>query len=313
MERLASWIHPDVVVLTRFPDVPVHVEYFETPEAVIEEKKKLVEALKPEGILVYNHDDKKVAEVADSVSQQSIGYSRNSLSPFTASNGQIIYEEGRAVGFEFTLTHLKNACVVRVQGSLGAQHAYNYAAAIAVGSIFNVDIETAAERLKSHMPPPGRMRLLQGVNEALIIDDSYNASPLATERALATLKEVKGVRRRVAVLGDMMELGRYSVREHEKVGELAAASADVLVTIGVRSHKIASSALEHGMDKKSVIVCDSAEEATEAVNKLLQSGDLILVKGSQSVRTERVVEAMLAEPEKASELLVRQSKMWKLI
>jgi len=164
-----------------------------------------------------------------------------------------------------------------------------------------------------HTPPPGRMRLLSGIKETTIIDDTYNASPVAMERAIMTLKEIKGVKRRVAVLGDMMELGRFSVREHEKVGELVAKISDILITIGVRSHKIASTAIEYGMKKDSVYRCDSLDETRDVLDKILQNGDVVLVKGSQSIRAEKIVEHIMAEPEKARDLLVRQSQIWKKI
>ena len=96
MARLTSWVKPDVVILTRLPDVPVHVEFFATPEAVIAEKRVLVDALTPEGVLVYTRDDEKVRQVAESIRQKSVGYSRYSLSHFTASADKVIYENGKA-------------------------------------------------------------------------------------------------------------------------------------------------------------------------------------------------------------------------
>ena len=311
MEKLTRWIHPDVVVLTRLPSVPVHVEYFGSPEDVIREKRKLVDALKPEGILVYNQDDEKVTSIAKGTRNQSIAYSRYSRSHFTASADTVVYENGKAVGSEFTLTHMEKTTTVRVNGSLGVQHAYNYAAAIAVGSIFGVSVDDAAVSLRAHLPPPGRMRLLSGIKETMILDDTYNSSPVAAERSLQTLKEMKGVNRRIAVLGDMMELGRYSVREHERIGEFVAECVDLLITVGVRSRGIARGALDHGMSEKHILQYDDATRAGKELEALMQEGDVILIKGSQSVRLEKVVEEIMAEPERAGELLVRQSKVWK--
>lgn len=313
MDRLTSWIRPDVVVLTRLPDVPVHVEFFDSPEEVIEEKKKLVSALKPDGVLVYNQDDENVVRVAEGTLQQSIGYSRYSLSPFTASADKIVYEGGRASGFEFTLTHLNNATKMQAQGSLGVQHAYNYAAATAVASIFSISIEESAKALSKHLPPVGRMRLLPGIKESTIIDDTYNSSPVASERSLQTVKELKGFKRKIAVLGDMMELGQYSVRAHEHIGAQCAGTVDLLITVGVRARGYAKGALEHGMNEKNILQYDDIARAGKELEGLIKPGDLILVKGSQSVRAERVVEEIMAEPERASELLVRQDKSWKSI
>ncbi|MCF7815590.1 MAG: UDP-N-acetylmuramoyl-tripeptide--D-alanyl-D-alanine ligase [Candidatus Pacebacteria bacterium] len=313
MDRLTSWIRPDVVILSRLPDVPVHVEYFDSPEAVALEKQKLVNALKPDGVLVYNQDDERILKVVEETIQQSIGYSRYSFSPFTASADKVIYENGKAVGLEFLLTHLDKTVSMFVRGSLGVQHAYNYAAGAAVASVFNIDVESVKRALGDHLPPPGRMRLIQGIKDTLLIDDTYNSSPTASERALATLSELRGVKRRIAVMGDMMELGQFSIREHERIGRIVAKSADILVTIGVRARSFSKGAIEQGMSEKNIFEFEDALQAGKELQTFIKSGDVLLVKGSQSIRAERFVEELMAEPELAEDLLVRQDAMWKSI
>ncbi len=313
MDKLTRWIHPDVVVLTHLPNVPVHVEYFGTPEAVVAEKRKLVDALKPDGVLVYNHDDPKVLQVAEETRQRTIGYSRYSESDYTATGDRIAYENGVAAGYEFTLSHQGEPAVIRVNGSLGVQHSYNIAATAAVASIFGITLPEVARALSNFTPPPGRMHLLPGLKQTLIIDDTYNASPAAMERALETLGEIKGVKRRIAILGDMLELGRFSVPEHERIGALVAKSADLLMTVGIRARGIAKGALDHRMNEKKILQYEDASRAGKELEHLIKPGDVILIKGSQSMRMERIVEEIMAEPEKASELLVRQSEEWKAI
>ena len=121
------------------------------------------------------------------------------------------------------------------------------------------------------------------------------------------------MRRRIAVLGDMLELGQFSIREHERIGELAAEAVDILVTIGVRARGIASGALDKGMNEKNILQYDDARKAGKELESIIEPGDVILVKGSQGIRAERVVEELMAEPEKAEELLVRQNRFWKEI
>lgn len=311
MDKLTKWIRPHIVVLTRLPEVPVHVEFFGSPEAVREEKIKLVRALRPEGTFVFNNDDEKVREVAGGVLQQTIGYSRYSPSTFTVTNDETFYEEGRASGVSFTITHGKEKAVFSVRGSLGVQHTYAYAAAVAVGSIFGISLSDAQKALQDYTPPPGRMRLIPGIKDTLIIDDSYNASPTAVERSLQTLKELTGVKRKIAILGDMMELGNYSIIEHARLGGVAADSVNLLMTIGVRARGYAKGALEHGMNEKKILQYDDAETAGKELQHLIKAGDVILVKASQSIRAERVVEEIMAEPNRAPELLARQSAFWK--
>ncbi len=222
MDLLTKWIRPHVVVLTRLPDVPVHVEFFGSPEAVCAEKIKLVHALRPEGTLVFNNDDEKVVEVAKGVLQQTVGYSRYSPSSFTASKDETFYEDGVPRGTTFTLSHDTESVAFSVRGSLGVQHTYTYGAASAVASIFGISLSEVQEALLNYVPPPGRMRVLPGLKGTTIVDDTYNASPTAVERALQTMKELKGVKRKIAVLGDMMELGNFSITEHERLGKIVA-------------------------------------------------------------------------------------------
>lgn len=312
MARITRWLKPDIVILTRLPDTPVHVEYFGSPEEVVAEKLKLVEALKEDGTLIYNHDDERIRQAAETVRQRTVSFSRYSLSDFTASGDKTIYENGRPAGLECTLTHGNEAVVLSVHGSLGVQHAYNYAAAVAAGSLLGVPFEAAAESLREHQPPAGRMRLLDGIKSTLLIDDSYNSSPIALERALQTLRELHGTTRKIVVLGDMFELGQFSVLSHLAAGEQVAAAADVLITVGVRARGIAKGALNSGLDEERIFQYEDAARAGRELELMLMKGDLVLIKGSQGVRLEHIVEEVMAEPERAGELLVRQDPVWKM-
>ncbi len=310
MKVLTDFIKPDIVVLTRLPDMPSHIEYFSSPAEVCEEKFALVRALKPKGVFIYNNDDEKIRSYVQEVRQQSIGFSRYSPSQFTASGDKILYDGSLPNGIEFTITHVNEEVRVMLHGTVGVQNAYNYAAAMAVGSQFDVSLQDAAIALNKFSSPQGRMKIIQGKNKTLIIDDTYNSSPAASERALQTLKELVGVKRKIAVLGDMLELGHFSVREHERVGIHVAESADLLFTIGLRAQKIAESALDHGMSEKNIFQYDSTERLSEELSAMLQEGDIILIKGSQSIRAERITKSIMASPDKAGKLLVRQDEAW---
>ncbi len=311
MKSLTSWLKPDIAVITRLPDVPVHVEYFSTPEAVAEEKLELVRALKPHGVFIYNHDDPKLLEAVATVRQPSVGFSRYAPSQFTAAADTIVYRDDVPVGSQFTLTHLDETVTVKVNGSIGIQNAYTYSAAAAVAAQFDIPLEAVAEAVRNHQGPAGRMRVIPGIKATCILDDTYNSSPTAVEASLQTLKELRGFNRKIAVLGDMLELGQFSTREHERICGVAAKSVDMLVTIGVRSRKTAEGALEHGLSEKNIFQYEDSSAAGKELQQLIKPGDVILVKGSQGVRAERVVEEIMAEPERAGELLVRQDAAWR--
>lgn len=310
MKKLTSWLKPNMVVLTRFPDVPAHVEFFSTPEAVVAEKMVLVEALHPEGVVIYNNDDTIIQTQMAGVRQSTIGYGRELMTQYKASSDQVIYHDDVPVGMSFMLDHIGQSAQVRVMGSIGLPLVYVYGGAIAVAVECGVPLQDAVDALSAHVPPAGRMRILKGIKGSIIIDDTYNASPVAVEQALQTLKEMKHAKRKIAVLGDMLELGRYSATAHEKVGELAASSVDALFTLGVRSRKIAETAQEHGLHDSVIFQHEDVAKAGKELQLYLEPGDVVLVKASQGVRAERVVEEVMAEPEYAEDLLVRQDTAW---
>jgi UDP-N-acetylmuramoyl-tripeptide--D-alanyl-D-alanine ligase len=312
MARMASWVKPDVVVLTRFPDVPVHVEYFKTPEDVVCEKMQLVYALKPDGVVIYNHDDALIKSALEAVRQQAIGFSRYAPSQYTVSGDVVQMKDGKPAGVRFNLEHINEVVTVSVDGVLGVQSVYTAAAAAAVGSHFGISLQDVATALASHPPAPGRMRVIAGKHDTVLIDDTYNSSPVAAEKAVETMAELKTGGRKVLVLGDMLELGRFSVREHERLGEQVARVADVLVTVGVRAHKIAEGARGHGIAEKAVHEFDDALRAADALIGMIEPGDVILVKASQGIRAEKIVKRLMARPDEAAQLLVRQEDMWEI-
>ncbi len=182
--------------------------------------------------------------------------------------------------------------------------------AIAVGEIFKMNILEVAQRLQTYRPPKGRMNLIAGLKETLIIDDTYNAAPESTIAALKTLRDLKGGRK-IAVLGDMLELGHETEQAHRQVGEIAAQCVDLLVTFGPRASFIADAAQQHGLTAQQVHVVRDDHRAVEGIlQNWLTPGDIMLIKGSQSTRMEMVVKMLMAEPLKADELLVRQEPDW---
>jgi UDP-N-acetylmuramoyl-tripeptide--D-alanyl-D-alanine ligase len=311
MANLTKWMKPDIVVMTRLPDVPAHVEYFVTPEAVVAEKMELLKALKPNGVFVYNHDDMKLQEAALATRQQAIGFSRYLPTHFMASADAIVYHNDEPVGSTFTLTHLNEQTPIKVMGSIGMQNAYIVAAAAAVASQFDIGLDSVAAAMLEHAAPAGRMRMIPGIKGSLIIDDTYNSSPVAVEAALTSLSEIRGAKRKIAVIGDMLELGQFSSRAHEKIGEQVPKCADMLVTVGVRARKTAETAVEFGMHEKYVLQYDDAVKAGRELQNMIQPGDVILIKASQGVRAEKIVEEIMAHPEQAPNLLVRQDSSWK--
>jgi UDP-N-acetylmuramoyl-tripeptide--D-alanyl-D-alanine ligase len=273
----------------------------------------LVRALGREGVAVLNYDDEDVRAFGDYTESTKIFYGFDG-GVIKASHYHILTEKsGKGnfpTGIGFSVDYAGTPLEIELFGCLGKHHVYPSLAAIAVAYAQGLAAEQVQFALKDHVPPLGRMHLVDGIKGSLIIDDTYNASPIATLEALHTLQSLEKATRKIAILGDMMELGAHSAEAHREIGAVAAKSCDLLFTVGVRSRRIAESAMDSGMSEKNVCQFDSSEEAGSFIKNLITKGDIVLVKGSQSMRMEQAVKEIMAEPEQASALLVRQEEEW---
>ena len=309
LARILKIAIPDAVVVTRLPEIPVHVEAYSSPRAVHEEEFMPAYALAPGAPLILAADDQNALALAAHLHARLITYGFTPEAAVRAEEPQVYQEDGQVQGMEAEIHLGKSTKTLRVPGALGRQHLYAPLAALAAAEALGVPAKQAVQGLLEYVAPPGRERLLEGINHTLLIDGSYNASPAAVEHGLLGLSMIPQVKRRVAILGDMMELGRYSVGEHERIGTLAASRTDLLVTVGVRSRAIAEAARKAGMAEDKILSYTSAREAVTALPALVLEGDAILIKGSQSVRLERVVAALLANVSDTHKL-VRQDSEW---
>jgi len=301
---------PDVVVVTRLPEVPVHVEAYASPEAVREEEFVPAYGLAPGAPLIISSEDAYAAAYAKRLSLTIHTFGTSADADVRVHSVAVAYDGERPSGMKGSVTVDDVTLELTVRGALGAHQMLAPAAAIATADALGIPVDHALKGLAAYASPPGRMRILAGKNDTVLIDDSYNSSPVAAEEALRALKGLKHAKRRIAVMGDMLELGRFSVEEHERIGRIAAETADVLITVGIRSRAMAEAARTAGLSE--VHSFGSPEEAAELLNTLIQPGDVILMKGSQNnIRLERVVAALLADQSDTSKL-VRQDAQWKI-
>jgi UDP-N-acetylmuramoyl-tripeptide--D-alanyl-D-alanine ligase len=316
MEKTASWLKPDVAIFTTFSEVPVHVEFFESPEHVMEEKTKLLNYVKNDGLVLLNADDKNVLKIKNKSHVKTVTYSfANQDADFFASNYQIAYDKQTAhpKGVTFKLNYSGKVFPINLNGVIGEQYIYPVLISMAVADSIEVSVVEAVANLANFAPVPGRIRIIDGVKNSIILDDTYNASPVAVNKALHILKDIETTGKKIAVLGDMLELGKYSTSEHKKIGELIYnLKIDILVTVGLRSESVAEKAAELGMNKNNVYIFSKSYEALHLVEELISENDVVLVKGSQGIRMEKIVSAIMKNPEQKKHLLVRQEKEWQL-
>lgn len=294
---------PEAVVVKQLPEIPVHVESYTSPEQVREEEFSPAYALAAGAPLIVSADDPYALDLAVHTSARIISFGIAEGAMVRITDRRFYEENGRVAGMQAEITTGTEHGTVVVRGAVGEVQLYPAAAAVALASAYEIPLHDALKRLAEYIPPPGRGRIFAGKNDSIILDDSYNASPAATEQALHTLGQFPHTGRRIAVLGDMLELGRYSVMEHERIGNLARKVADLVVGVGIRARAYGSS------DASGIIFYEHSRAAAAALPAMLEPGDVVLVKGSQSIRMERVVEALLADPADTSKL-VRQEPKW---
>ncbi len=311
IQNAVSWVRPHIAVITRFGDVPVHVEFFKSPEEVFEEKAALVKALQPSGMLVVNADDPRVLGLRERTKANSITFGFSKEAMFRATHAKVLYAGGHPTGMTFKFEYDGNTFPVTLHGVLGTQPIYSALAALALGVYLKLNIVEMIESLARHEAPSGRMRILPGIKGTTIIDDTYNSSPVAAEAAVEILGSIKTKGKKIAVLGDMMELGKFTMDEHKRLGRLASEHVDTLLAVGPRGQYIIQGALEGDMSEKALIEFGDSRSAGKFLEGTLNEHDVILIKGSQSMRMERAVEEIMAQPEYAHELLVRQDEEWK--
>lgn len=317
LQHLVTIAQPDIAVVTGV--APVHTEFFGDLKGVAAEKSTLVRAVPPIGTVVLAADDQLVAAMASLTKARALTYGFSESATIRASeervSGQQLPSDGveSIRGMSFKVSYAGNTVPILLPTVVG-RHSINAAlAAIGVGIACDLNIIAIAERLRAYQPPKGRMNLIDGIKYTLIIDDTYNSSPIPALAALDVLASVKlpGARHTFAVLGDMLELGSYTERAHLEVGRrVAELGIDFLVAVGAKSQLTANAARGTGMAEDRVIACETAEQAGHYLQDHIEQGDLILVKGSQGMRMEKVVKEIMADPLRAPDLLVRQDGKW---
>jgi UDP-N-acetylmuramoyl-tripeptide--D-alanyl-D-alanine ligase len=309
IRKVMGWIHPDASVVTRVGKVPVHVEFYASPLEVAKEKSELVKGVKKDGVVILNRDDEDVYFMRKDTSARVVSFAIENDADVKASFPSYIYTDGKVSGISFKVDIKGNSVPVSIVGSVGKQHIYPVLASLSLVYALNLSLLKGADAFKGHELSNGRMRILDGREDTVIIDDTYNASPVAMEEGLNTLRGIETEGRKIAVLGDMLELGKYSPSEHKRLGVVASKSAQIVVGVGIRAKDlVAEASLLLGEDK--VFWFDDAQKAGEFLKNFIKPKDVIYAKGSQGIRLERAVKEILKEGLSPKDFLVRQEEEW---
>jgi len=296
-------------VVTAVGDVPAHVEFFEHNQDVAKEKSYLVKNLPNKGWAILNYDDPLVRNMRQVTRAQVLTYGLEERADIFASDINLWQDNDWPRGLAFKVNYKGNSVPVRVDHLLSRPHIANILAAIACGLALDLNLIEIVEALRKIKPLPGRLNLIAGIKQSLIIDDTYNAAPAAMLAALDVLAQFTK-QRKVAILGDMLELGSQSEKTHRQIGLKAAAIVDILITVGLRAKFVSQTAQIQGLAPARIYHFDEAETLMAQIEDLINPNDVILVKASQGMRFEKIVKDIMADPMQAKELLVRQDDNW---
>jgi UDP-N-acetylmuramoyl-tripeptide--D-alanyl-D-alanine ligase len=285
IERLCRITPPDVAVELNV--LPVHVEHLGSIENVAKAKAELVEGMKAGGTAVLNADDPRVAEMHWLSKGRTITFAIDNEADVRAENIWF----GRFGETKFTLVHGDNSAEVKFPLN-GKHNILNALSAAAVGISFGMTVQEIAERLRSVEPPSQRGEVLHFKEGFTVINDSYNSNPAALMSMIEMLVDGADDGRTIVVAGEMLELGPTESDIHRATGE-AIAKSGVDVLIGVRGQAAAMVEGARNAGLASAQFANDSEEAGELLLKTITNGDVVLVKGSRGVRTEKVIEKLL--------------------
>jgi UDP-N-acetylmuramoyl-tripeptide--D-alanyl-D-alanine ligase len=291
LRRLAAIARPDVAIETRV--APAHLMNFSSVEEIAMAKRELVEGLNGAGsVAVLNADDPRVAGMAAAAPGRVIFYGVEKPAEYSAEE----IEDRGALGSAFTLVYRGKR--TRIEMSLPGRHVVaNALGAIAAASVWNIGIADAQKVFPNLRTPTMRGELIRFTNGFALINDSYNSSPAALHAMIGLLAATPGFKRRILAAGEMRELGPSSAALHREGGVLAAETGKVDCVIGVQGDaaQIVQGAITTGLPRENTRFFQTPTDAANFLVGFVQPGDLLLVKGSRSVKMERIVEALLAQ------------------
>lgn len=267
-----------------------HIEFFGSQDRIARAKAEMVEGIQPGGTAVLNADDPRVMamqRLRDDVGVISFGI--DAPADVTARN---IVSADDLTATRFVLKTPDGEAEVALP-LIGRHNVYNALAAAGAAHCFGLSAETIARQLSTAVPSKMRGELIRFPNGVTVIDDSYNSNPKALVEAVRAMADAKGFKRRIVVAGEMLELGDQGVELHRQCGrEIAALNVDVLIGVRGLANEMVAEAERTG---SSAVFCESPEEAAEKLIAEAHPGDLVLVKGSRGVRTEKVIERVRAQ------------------
>ena len=272
-----------VIVLTGI--APVHLEFFGSMDNIFKEKTTPFSYLEKNNFAIVNKDDCDFERVKEKIHSNLLSYGLSQGSDLKAQ--EIDYDR---VGLKFEFKYKDKIISSRLEGAIAKHQLYALLGAVAVGISFNISLDESLEALKKYQILPGRMRKLKGIKKTILIDDTYNSSPEAVKKTLQALIDFPFGKRKIAVLGDMLELGQGSEKFHRQVGGIVTKlGIDYLITFGEESKYIFDEARKTGFSVDQSFQFDDIEKIIDFIKNLIIPDDILLIKGSRAMKMEEII------------------------
>ncbi len=275
-----------ILLVTHFSDPHPDKDFFASEKKQTNKVRKLAKLLPFWGYLILNFDDETVREIKDETNLKELTFGFQEGADFRATEIKL------NLGTTFKVCYQGNLVPVWLDKLFGKEQIYSALAATSVGVVLGLNLVEISQALKNYHSLPGRMRLIKGIKNSWILDDAESASVFSMIEALEILGKIQSAQRKIAVLGDIVGIGKYTIEAHEAIGEKVAEFCDLLFTFGERAKFIAQGAALKGMEAEKIFQFENFEKGTEKLKKEIKEGDLILVDGSRELEMERVVKAL---------------------
>ncbi len=327
LKYLTDFAKPGISVITDISSS--HLEYFKNIDTIFKEKATLAKVLLEKDLVILNSDNVYLAKLKDNPRQFgvaarvfSFGFEENAdaraMDMFLNQFDDMSAAETRFItsppcGLSFKLNYKGAMMPLRLSNVLAKHNIYAALAGVSVGIELGLNLVEIAASLEKFVLPSGRTNLIRGIKDTNIIDDTYNSSSITSvEGALEILREF-GNSRKIVVLGDILEIGPNTETEHRQAAKkFLEVGGNVFLAVGQRM-KFAVDELRKHKFTGEIYEFENPMDAGKKLQEIMHTGDVILVKGSQGMRMEKVVEEVMAEPDRAKELLCRQNPEWKAV
>jgi len=274
-----------ILMITHIGDIPFDRDFFAGEREKTKEILKLAKILPAQGFLILNFDDETVREIKTETIAHSLTFGFQEGADFKATDIKL------NTGTNFKLNYQGNIVPIWLEKLFGKEQIYSALAGAAVGTIFNLNLVEISQALKNYQSLPGKMRLIKGIKNSWILDDSQSATAITMIEAIEILGKIQGpeFHRKIAVLGDVIGIGKYTIEAHETIGEKIAKNTDLLFTLGSRAKFIAQGAQKRGLPLEKIFQFETVEEGKLKLKEEIKEGDLVLIDGSKEMKMGELV------------------------